>query len=139
MTLNKKEISKITIKTTSGYCPIDYVYEDKMIITNDSLSYVCRPRYLDSRFMPIKWSYKSNSSEYKSWFNDVVKTFENSVSNVSERIIFDVGEIKFTVLYEDGEKISYKYSFTNEFNDLLKQIKKMVPEVESKPMMLMRL
>lgn len=48
----------MTIKTTSGYCPYNYAYEDKMVITGNSIAYINKPVYPDGVYAPVKWSYK---------------------------------------------------------------------------------
>lgn len=41
------DIKEIVITSTSGYCPIDYAYEDKLSLTSDSIKYECHP-YLET-------------------------------------------------------------------------------------------
>ena len=130
------KIKKITIRTTSGYCPYNYAYEDKMVITENSITYVNKPVYPDGIYAPVKWSYKSDSKAFKSWFDDIYKIYEDCFARIPlDYFVTDVGEIKFSFLYENGEKDSNDFPFTGEFDDLLRHLSKMVPEAEETPVM----
>ncbi len=54
-----KEIIRIVIKGSSGYGPVKEAFEDKVVITRDSIRYEYTP-YLASETNPVrKWSYKT--------------------------------------------------------------------------------
>ena len=51
-----KDIVKIVIKGTSGYCCVDEAYNDKLVITSDAISYEYTP-IKESKINPKrKWS-----------------------------------------------------------------------------------
>lgn len=132
-----RKIKKITIKTTSGYCPYDYVYEDKMTITSNSMSYVNKPMSQNSFYSLAKWTYKSESNSFRTWFEGIQEKYEHCLSNYPlDSFITDVGTIVFTILYENCEKAENDFPFTGEFNEMLKHIARMVPEAEDQPVML---
>lgn len=60
-----KDIIQIIIESSSGFGPVQDAFTDKLILTEDSISYEYNPE-IETRFNPkIKWSYaRDNSSEY---------------------------------------------------------------------------
>ena len=53
------DIIKIMIKSASGYGPIDDAYEDKITLTDSSISYEYTPHPLSQSELNVyrKWSY----------------------------------------------------------------------------------
>ena len=64
----EKEIKRITIKGSSGYCSYEYVYEDKLSITPDSISYEFVPALNSHIRKPRKWTYKTDNPEFRENF-----------------------------------------------------------------------
>ena len=51
---------KIVIKSTSGFCPVDYAYNDKLTITANSIAYEYKPYLESDNSLNVcrQWSYK---------------------------------------------------------------------------------
>ena len=131
--MNKK-IKKITIKTTSGYCCYDHAYEDKIVITEHSLTYANKPMYPDSIYNPVKWSYKSNSKSFKDWFNELFEICNSCLLNAPfDQVYNDCGDMIITFFYEDGGKDVNDFAFTDHFDNMLRHLLKMVPSAEDRP------
>jgi len=104
-----KEIIRITIKSTSGYCPLDLAYEDKMVIAKDSFAYEYKP-YLETEEHKIrKWKYSSSDDCFKEWFDLVVTKVKELLPLDPFEICTDIGSIDFILRYDD--KTSDKYSY----------------------------
>ena len=54
---------KIVIKSTSGFCPVDYAYSDILTIMPNSIAYEYKPYLEDDNSLNAykKWSYKTTN------------------------------------------------------------------------------
>ena len=134
-----KEITKIIISGASGYCCADEAYNDKLTIEKNSISYSYKPIY-ESEINPVrKWSHKTNSPVFEKIFRDVIsalKTVEDA--NELDFLCTDVGEIDFIVVFSDKSRWKKCFSCTgDDFSELIKIIRKMVPEYEYMPAVLL--
>ena len=59
------DIVRIVIKGASGYCCFDDAFNDKVTLTNDSISYEYIPCVESEMNQKRKWSYKTNSPLFK--------------------------------------------------------------------------
>lgn len=67
------DIIRIVIKGSSGYCCVDEAFNDKVIITEDSISYEYIP-YVESEINhKRKWNYKTNSKIFKLKYCEITK------------------------------------------------------------------
>lgn len=108
-----------------------------MVITEKSIAYVNKHVYPDGIYAPVKWSYKSDSKAFKDWFDGIYEIYEACLLNIPlDDFVTDVGEIRFTFVFEDGEKQNSEFPFTGYFDELLRYLLKMVPAAEETPMML---
>ena len=57
---------KIVIKSTSGFCPVDYAYNDKLTITANSIAYEYKPYLESDNSLNVhrKWSYKTTNTNF---------------------------------------------------------------------------
>lgn len=69
------KIVRITIKGESGYGPVDRAYEDKIILTDSSISYEYKPHPMSNSEMNVyrKWSYKTTSTDFKEIFQAIAE------------------------------------------------------------------
>ena len=65
------DIIRIVIKGSSGYCCYDEAYNDKVTITEDSISYEYIPVLESEVNQKRKWSYRTNSPLFKKTFGDI--------------------------------------------------------------------
>lgn len=132
------DIIRIVIKGASGYCCSDEAYNDKVTITSDSIAYEYIP-FLESDLNPKrKWSYKTDSPLFKTLYSNVVEMLPRYLEEDIERFCTDIGGIEFIVTYSD--KTKYKNIFWvpgDDFLDLFKVIKQMIPTTEYTPAVLL--
>lgn len=132
------DIIRIVIKGASGYCCSDEAYNDKVTITSDSIAYEYIP-FLESELNPKrKWSYKTDSPLFKVLYSNVVEMLPRYLEEDIERFCTDIGGIEFIITYSD--KTKYKNIFWvpgDDFHDLFKVIKQMIPATEYTPAVLL--
>ena len=97
-------IIKIVIKGCSGYGPVDMAYDDKLTLTQTSISYEYKP-YMESETNPSrKWSHRTNSPLFKVGFERVVATMPSVLEPKEIWECTDVGMMDFTVMVYMGYK-----------------------------------
>ena len=67
------EITRIVIKGSSGCCCVDEAFNDKVTITEESISYEYVPYVESESNLKRKWSYKTNSPLFKKKFAEIAK------------------------------------------------------------------
>ncbi len=135
---NMKHIVKIVIKGASGYCSAYEAYNDKVTITPASISYEYKPMY-ESEINPCrKWSYKTNSSIFKIIYDKVADMLPSIIEIGIEEFCTDIGGIEFNITYSDKTKFKEIYWVPGDrFKELFVIIKRMVPETEYTPAVLL--
>ncbi len=133
------DIIKIMIKGASGYGCVDDAYEDKVTLTDSSISYEYTPHPMSQSEWNVcrKWSYKTDSPLFKSIFQKVAARTPEYLHN--DEILFgcDIGPTIITVTYEDKHKESVNYFCPSEFfAEYFRLIKKLVPPCEEVPVVL---
>ena len=132
------DIVKIIIKGASGYCCSDEAYNDKVTITSASIAYEYIP-FLESELNPKrKWSYKTDSPLFKVLYSSVVAMLPRYLEEDIERFCTDIGGIEFIITYSDKSKYK-KYFWVpgDDFIDLFRVIKQMIPTTEYTPAVLL--
>lgn len=132
------EISKIVIKGSSGYCCADEAYSDKISVTGESIAYEYIPMF-KTEINPLrKWSYKTTSPVFKKLYADLVKVMPLIVNHGTEMFCTDIGGIEFIITYSDKTKFKETFFLPgDEFKECFQIIKRMVPECEYVPAVLM--
>ena len=132
------EITRITIKSSSGYCSVDEAYSDRLTITACSIAYEYIPEIEYGLNKRRKWSYRSNSPVFASIFDKICDMMPDILHNDEILMAVDLGPISFSVTYKDKTRdcTSY-YCSSNYFYDLFKLIKQLVPEPEYVPVVLL--
>ena len=130
----EKEIKRITIKGSSGYCSYEYVYEDKLTITPDSISYEFVPALNSHIRKPRKWTYKTDNPEFRENFTAIAAGVKEALVNDTIAFCTDVGGIEFIVSYDDRTRDRRQFWCTAEdFKELFALIKRLVPAIEEVP------
>ena len=99
-------IIKIVIKGCSGYGPVDMAYDDKLTLTQTSISYEYKP-YMESETNPSrKWSHRTNSPLFKVGFERVVATMPSVLEPEEVWECTDVGpdHLSLHLVSPDGEE-----------------------------------
>lgn len=127
---------KIVIKSTSGFCPVEYAYSDKLTITSNSIAYEYKP-YLesDNSFNVYrKWSYKTTNSIFGLTFEKIAVAVDEILNRDQEAVYCDCGNIDFIVTYEDGNRVTREFGVpADEFADCFKIIREIIPVIEDVP------
>ena len=132
------DITRITIKSTSGYCCIQDAYKDKLVITPDFISYEYTPELESDHNYKRKWSYKTNRKSFENKFYEIAKKTIDTMENDILIYYTDVGHIDFYITYSDKSKIKKTYWMTgDEFEELFMLIRELVPRCESIPHVLL--
>ena len=133
------KIVRITIKGASGYGPSDEGYEDKVILTESSISYEFRQNRIDDTEGPTyrKWSYKTTSTEFKAIFREVAAMTPAVMDKDEELLADDIGPTEITVTYDDRHQQRRCFFCPGEyFAEYFRLIKKLVPQREKVPVVL---
>ena len=132
-----KDIIRVVIKGSSGYGPVDEAFNDKVTITRASIRYEYTP-YLASETNPVrKWSYKTTSPIFQKEFKELT-TLLPEVMTYEDEFVTDVGAIIFTITYSDkSREVREFYLPGDDFRDVFAVVKKMVPDCEYVPAVLL--
>ena len=120
---------KIVIKSTSGFCPVEYAYNDKLTIPANSIAYEYKPYLENDNSLNVrrKWSYKTTNSIFSLVFEKIAVAVDEILSRNQEAMYCDCGNIDFIVTYDDGNKVA------DEFADCFKIIREIIPVTEDVP------
>ena len=135
---NVKYIARIVIKGASGYGSADEAYNDKVTITPTSISYEYKPMYESELNLSRKWSYKTNSPIFRMMYDKVAGMLPAIIERGIQEFCTDIGGIEFNITYSDKTKFKEIYWAPGDyFEELLVAIKRMVPETEYTPVVLL--
>ena len=135
---NVKYIARIVIKGASGYGSADEAYNDKVTITPTSISYEYKPMYESELNPSRKWSYKTNSPIFRMMYDKVAGMLPAIIERGIQEFSTDIGGIEFNITYSDKTKFKEIYWVPGDyFEELLVAIKRMVPETEYTPAVLL--
>lgn len=133
-----KRIVKITIKGSSGFCSVDEAYSDKLTITSTSIAYEYVPEVETELNQKRKWSYNTNSPIFALAFENIAKMMPEILFSREILMAVDLVTTDFSVTYEDRTKDCTTYCCPGDnFYDLFKLIKALVPETEYIPAVLL--
>ena len=130
------DIIRVVIKGASGYGCADDAYEDKVTLTDSSISYEYTPHPMsESEFnVPRKWSYKTDNPLFKCIFNEIATRTPEYLYNDEILFACDIGPTIITATFEDKHKESVNYFCPSEFfAEYFQLIKKLVPSCEDVP------
>lgn len=135
---NVKYIARIVIKGASGYGSADEAYNDKVTITPTSISYEYKPMYESELNPSRKWSYKTNSPIFRMMYDKVAGMLLAIIERGIQEFCTDIGGVEFNITYSDKTKFKEIYWAPGDyFEELLVAIKRMVPETEYTPAVLL--
>ena len=133
-----KKIVRVIIKGAPGYCTVDEAYKDKVTITSSSIAYEYIPETETEINPKRKWYYKTNSPLFAITFDKICKMMPEILYNDEILMATDLGPISFTVTYEDKTRDHTSYwCHGDNFYDLFKLIKQLVPDTEYVPAVLL--
>ena len=133
-----KEITRVTIKGFSGYCSYDDGYEDKLILTQESISYEYTPVVETDINPKRKWRYSTNSPFFASVFKNIACLIEELINSGLDGCCLDIGGIEFSLSYSDKTKLKKRYWLpADDFDHIFSIIKKLVPQAENIPTVLL--
>lgn len=131
-------IERIVIKGASGYCCFDNAFNDKVTLTNESISYEYVPCVESEMKTKRKWTYKTNSRLFKMQYEQIASMISATIEKEVLEFSTDVGGIEFNIIYSDKTKFKETYWVTGDyFDELFAEIKSLVPTSECIPVVLM--
>ena len=133
-----KDIIQIIIESSSGFGPVQDAFTDKLILTEDSISYEYNPE-IETRFNPkIKWSYKIDKPFFKAQYERIVGMISAVIEKQENEFCTDIGGIEFDIVYSDQTKFNYIYMVPGDrFKELFDEIEQLVPGTECTPAVLL--
>ncbi len=132
------EIIKVVIKGASGFCCEDEAYHDRLVITPEGMNYEYIP-LVESEINPKrKWKYITTSPVYREMYRRIVEMIPGIIQSETVEECTDIGGIEFQITYSDKNKVKKLFWVQGDyFADLFNLIKKIVPECEYIPAVLL--
>ena len=132
------EIIKVVIKGASGFCCEDEAYHDRLVITPEGLNYEYIP-LVESDINPKrKWKYTTTSPVYRETYRRIAEMIPGIIQSETVEECTDIGGIEFQITYSDKNKVKKLFWVQGDyFTDLFNLIKKIVPECEYIPAVLL--
>lgn len=130
-----KQVAKITIISTSGYCSITDAYKDRLTITREKITYHYLPEIMKSSYdgdlrtvenPEIKWTAKYGSRCLKNSFEKIAELALLKLEEAEPSPCCDIGMTEIVVEFSDKSK-SRKQFFqpADYFYELFKCIQKL--------------
>ena len=151
-------IVKIVVKRYIGYFDNPKFSRNNVTITENSIAYEYIPEIesqlefsLPPPLGPLsalqfehevqsvkKWSYKTNSLFFKSMYQEISERIQLLIESEIDEDALDIGPIEFIITYSDKSKIVHTYYVDGDrFKNLFACIKKLVPNIEQTPEVLL--
>lgn len=133
------EIIRISIAGASGYGPVDETYNDKLTITDSSISYEYKPHEMAQSDTNVyrKWSYKTTSPIFKKIYKQVAAMTPDIIYNDEILFCTDIGPTEITVTFEDKHREKANFFCPSEFFlEYFRVVKQLVPACEYTPAVL---
>ncbi len=127
---------RIVIRSTSGFCPVEYAYSDKLTLTANSIAYEYKPYLENDNLLNVykKWSYKTTNSILSLAFEKIAMAVDKILNRDQGAMYCDCGNIDFIVTYDDGNKVAREFGApANEFAECFKIIMEIIPATEDVP------
>jgi len=137
--VRQMDIIKIIIKGASGYGSVDDAYDDKLILTDSSISYEYIPHPMSQSEINVhqKWAYKTDSPLFKCIFKAIAAKTPEYLHSDEILFAYDIGPTIITATYEDKHRETVTYFCPSEyFVEYFQLIKKLVPPCEDVPELL---
>lgn len=111
------EIVRITIKGASGYGPVDMAYEDKVTLTESSISYEYKPHPMSNSETNVykKWSYKTTNRFFKELFQEIAAKTPEIINNDEDLFACDIGPTEIIVTYDDKHRETANFYCPSEY------------------------
>lgn len=136
--MKEKNVTKIIIKTSSGYVPNKDAYEDEMILDRKSIHYRFQPNYQAFINQSRDWTFTTSNMDYELMFESL-SHYVLSVLNHKDAYLGmqDEGSISFSVTYDDNTSDFFEFECSpTDFQEGLSWIRGYVPPKEDVPEML---
>ncbi len=136
--MNDKNVTKIIIKTRSGFVPNEDAYEDEMILDRKSIHYRIKPSFRSLITQSRDWTFITSNMEYEMMFESLSYYVLSVLEHRDEYFpMVDVGSISFSVTYDDNTSDFFEFECSpTDFQEGLSWIRGYVPPNEDIPEML---
>lgn len=101
---NPMKITRITIKGSSGYCPVDVAFHDRVSLTPHSIEYTYKPYYQSEMNRPRRWFYKTDSPIFAALYHQVETLLPRYLDSDEKLMYMDLGITEIIVTYEDKSR-----------------------------------
>lgn len=130
--MSTKNVIKVEIRSTSGFCSYEDAYEDKIVITKESIKYTYNPMFISDINPVKKWSFKTNNEVFNVLFDRISKDVIDIIYRELDYMCEDIGAITFIVTYDDKSKDKRDFFVPgDEFKECFANIRVMVPKCEN--------
>lgn len=130
------EIVRITIKGAPGYGCSEDAYEEKVSLTESSISYEYTPGP-ENVTQAKKWSYKATSESFRELFRRIAEMTPGVLDVDEDLFAHDIGETEIIVTYADRHRRRECFFCPSEyFRDYFGLVKKLMPQCEEMPQVL---
>ncbi len=132
------DIKRISISGESGYGPCEEAYTDKVTIEPNAIRYEYLPLCESETNPTRKWAYRTTSPIFSKLFDEVCVLVTAAMYREIIDICTDIGSINFRITHTDGKKECKTFLCPGEeFKECFSIIKKMVPDCEYVPAVLL--
>ncbi|MCD1146555.1 hypothetical protein LQU94_00300 [Peptoniphilus sp. KCTC 25270] len=128
----ERQIKKIILKGTSGYCDFKDQFQEKVEITEESITYEgIFPGKEEKK--EERWEGETLPQEFEKIANLFVEGWEKEVA----LFVTDVGTIEIILVHSDGKEEKKEISMVGHFfQKALEEVRKWIPEGEEVPVLL---
>lgn len=131
------DIVKIQIVHTPHIFARTDEYKDTISLTDNSLTYDLKPGAENDSQIPVKWSYRTSSKKFKTYYYDIAVCVNELLSLKSAYCIDDASSVEFRVRFADGFGC-YRLFWAPEdkFDSVFQLIRCLIPPMDEYPEMM---
>ena len=128
------EITKVAITKNPGYGCSSTMFQEKIVLTSNSIEYRVIPHMNNKRDAEKHWSYKSNSESVKGRIKEAFDEFGKIICLDENEGCCDIGSLEFVITYSDKTKIEKIFwRPPTDFKAGFMAIRNLIPHTEKMP------
>ena len=97
-------ITRITIKSESGYGPLEKAYKDRLTITRDSIRFEYEPLKETPHNPAVHWTETSSDPQFSFMFANLCQEVKKIMSREEELTGTEHDLTTFSIMYDNGKK-----------------------------------
>ncbi len=127
-------ITRITIKSESGYGPLEKSYKDRLTITRDLIRFEYEPFKPTDKNPAVHWTETSSEPQFSFMFANLCREVEQIMNSEEEFTGMEYDLTTFSIMYDNGKKDERTFRISDEeFVLCFTIIDQMVKMVHQKP------